>query len=186
MDAAIYKNGSFVTLHKVNGKRDDLPGKHTVMGLTLPYSYDDYALYPVERPAVNLKAHQYAADNGTGALENNKHVIPRIAVERPIDVVREEMIAKVKDRASRQILGRFPLFKQHNMNMRANMLQEIRFEGDTLNAAEEAERIQLKANGKWIEDTRAASDAIEADIQSSDMDGLRALNVENDARWPAP
>lgn len=68
----------------------------------------------------------------------------------------------VKAEAGRRINLRYPLWRQSNMNMRANELQEVRIAGGTLTPEEQAEADALKAAATWIKSVRDTSDALEA------------------------
>lgn len=79
----------------------------------------------------------------------------------PAPALVETTLAAVKLEAQRRILARYSFAAQSNMNMRANELNDIRFDR-ALSPEEEVERQALKSIAAWIKSVRAASDAIEA------------------------
>lgn len=87
--------------------------------------------------------------------------------------------ANVKREAGQRILDAYPDWKQRNMNMRATELQEIRLEGGTLTAEQQAEADALKTAAAWITSVREASNLIEQDLGSMTISEMQA-----DPRWP--
>lgn len=78
----------------------------------------------------------------------------------PIQSPVETTLTAVKAEAARRILSRYSFAAQSNMNMRANELNDIRFDR-ALTPGEEAERQALKSIAAWIKSVRDASNAIE-------------------------
>jgi hypothetical protein len=89
-----------------------------------------------------------------------------------------DLINEVKKEAANRILRRYPDWKQANMNMRANELNDIRFDR-TLTTEEEVERQTLKEIATWIKSVRSASDSIEARLSSEPN-----LMITDDSLWP--
>ncbi|MDK9721659.1 MAG: hypothetical protein OEL53_10805 [Rhodospirillales bacterium] len=97
----------------------------------------------------------------------------------PVPAPVETTLAAVKLEAQRRILARYSFAAQSNMNMRANELNDIRFDR-ALSPEEETERQQLKAIAVWIKSVRAASDVIEARLADDPY-----LDTASQPDWPA-
>ncbi|MBI5120044.1 MAG: hypothetical protein HZA67_03505 [Rhodospirillales bacterium] len=120
------------------------------------------------------EGHNLAAGDGNigDSWDGTQFVAPVVA---PV----ETTLAAVKLEAQRRILARYSFAAQHNLNMRANELNDIRFDR-ALSPEEETERQQLKAIAAWIKTVRAASDAIEARLAAEPY-----LDPAGQPDWPA-
>lgn len=103
---------------------------------------------------------------------------------RSLDELRAVRITETKEEAGRRILGRFPMWKQSNMNMRANALSDKRLRGGTLDAGEEAEAEALRQAAAWIASERTASDAVEAWINAPTRSAADLVTMAGVPGWP--
>lgn len=113
------------------------------------------------------------------AEELEQHRLDRLAFQ----------IRMIKEEAGSRILSRYPQYKQHNMNKRANQLNDIRLGSGiepprSLTEAEETEAETLRAAGRWIDSIRDASNAIEAKIANYTTAQLDLYLAAEDPDWP--
>lgn len=195
MRVAIFKNNYLHKRKKIK-QQLRLPGK-TIVGFSiesLPHEYvwkgNTYNVYLEELEPVVPGKFQTLQPAETGEMLGDKYVIPQNVVSLPLDDIRKQLKREIKALAGQKIIDRFPLHQQHNMNMRANTLQEIRMGTDTepgrnLTAEEKTERQELIDNGQWVEDVRQASKDMRRDLKSMTFEQLQSYDIETDPRWPA-
>lgn len=88
--------------------------------------------------------------------------------------------ADVKAEARRRILARYSEWKQANMNAEASALLLARIEAGSWTLEQTTHAGELQAAKAWIDNVRAASDAIEARLAAEP-----GLDIGDDSLWPA-
>lgn len=99
--------------------------------------------------------------------------------QEEIDKAWSMVLGSVKQRASELILAKYPEWKQRNMTMRVLALQNA----DTLTDDEQAELVAISAAWDEIDAIRAASDAVEADMQAMDIEAAMAYDIRSSDHW---
>lgn len=105
-------------------------------------------------------------------------------VDKPLAEVQALRVGQIKAEAGRRIIERFPMWKQSNMNMRANHLNDIRLDGGAWTAEEAAEAAELRASGAWIRAVREASDQIEAWVRAEGRSVSDLRTMAGAPAWP--
>lgn len=147
-----------------------------------------YLDYPGQPPRVTDDATEIATLKRKGWTERP----PRPAgadwvggewVLPPLDGLRAQIIAQIKQAAGDHILAVLPQWKQSNYTARAVELAEIR-ESREMTAEESAQHQALHAAWAWVRSVRTASDVAEADVAAMDRAELDAWTMPELPNFP--
>lgn len=101
--------------------------------------------------------------------------------QEEIDSTWSRVLDRVKQYASQLILAKYPDWKQRNMTMRVVTLNAT----SPLTDDEQAELAAISVAWDEIDAIRAASDAIEAEMQAMDIESAMAFDIVSSSHWPA-
>lgn len=99
-----------------------------------------------------------------------------------LDCLREDKKAQTKKEAYRRIVTILPEWKQRNYTAKSVELTEKKVDGGILTQDELDELSTIKAKWVEIQQIRAASDNIEAELDSTAA--VEAYEIENCSLWP--
>lgn len=147
------------------------------------YSNPEMGIYRFERTEPSESRYTHDPVQAEPVLQDGKYVQQWAAgtpkPQEEIDSTWSMVLGNVKSHASRLILAKYPEWKQRNMTMRVLTLQNA----DTLTADEQAELVAISASWDEIDAIRAASDAVEADMQAMDIEAAMAYDIASSDHW---
>ena len=99
--------------------------------------------------------------------------------------LREEKKEQTKEEAHNRIVSILPKWKQRNYTAKSVELTEKKVDGVALTQEEIAILDTIKAKWVLIQQIRAASDSIEAEIDNiNTVEGIEAYGITTNALWP--